>query len=115
VPEREDPGALLGALGGDAVDGRLAHGDAAHLAGPLVVPVAQPPHRLCCEAPRLAAVQQNHQDVAHVHISLEPLRDTNHGGHAFLLLGDITNKATMLLAEKLEKLEIIGETFSSPP
>ena len=52
VLEREDPGALLEALGGDAVDERLAHGDAAHLADPLVVPVAQPPHRLCREAPR---------------------------------------------------------------
>ena len=39
VLEREDPGALLGALGGDAVDERLAHGDAAYLADPLVVPV----------------------------------------------------------------------------
>jgi len=57
VLEREDPGALLKALGGNAVDGRLAHGDAAHLADPRVVLVAQPPHRLSREAPRLAAVQ----------------------------------------------------------
>ena len=63
------------ALGGDAVDERLTHGDAAHLADPLVVPVAQPPHRLCREAPRLAAVQQDRQDAARVHLSLEPLGD----------------------------------------
>ena len=55
VLEREDPGALLGALGSDAVDVRLEHGDTAHLANPLVVLVRQP-HRLCREAPRLAAV-----------------------------------------------------------
>ena len=54
---------------------RLEHGDAAHLADPLVVPVGQPLHRLCREAPRLAAVQQNRQDAASVHLSLEPLRD----------------------------------------
>ena len=40
--ERDDPGALLGALGGDAVCERLAHGDAAHLANQLAVPVARP-------------------------------------------------------------------------
>ena len=39
---REDT--LLKALGGNAVDECLAHGDAAHLADPLVVSVAQPPH-----------------------------------------------------------------------
>ena len=48
---------------------------AAHLADPLVMPVAQPPHRLCREAPRLAAVQQDRQDAARVHLSLEPLGD----------------------------------------
>ncbi len=35
VVEREDPGALLEALGSDAVDVRLKHCDAAHLAYPL--------------------------------------------------------------------------------
>ena len=56
--EREDHGALLQALGSDAIDERLAHGDATHLANPLVVPGAQPLCRLCREAPRLAAAQQ---------------------------------------------------------
>jgi hypothetical protein len=42
VLEREDPGALLGALGGDAVDERLAHGDAAHLACCASCPAAAP-------------------------------------------------------------------------
>ena len=75
VLEREYPGALLKALGGNAVDKRLAYGDVAHLADPLVVPAAQPPHRLCREAPRLAAAQQDRQDAAHVHLSLKPLGD----------------------------------------
>ncbi len=51
------------------------HISAAHFAYPLVVPVSQPSHRLCREAPRLAAVQQNCQDAASVHLALEPLRD----------------------------------------
>ena len=38
VLEREGPGALLGALGGDAVYERLAHGDTAHLANLLALP-----------------------------------------------------------------------------
>ena len=73
---------FLEALGGNEVDERLAHGDAAHLADPLVVPVAQPPHRLCREAPRLAAAQQDRQDAARVHLSLEPLGDV--GGAAVI-------------------------------
>jgi hypothetical protein len=80
VLEREDPGALLGALGGDAVYDRLAHGNAANLANPLVVPVAQTLHRLCREAPRLAAVKQNRQDATRVHLSLEPLGDVGGAG-----------------------------------
>ena len=44
VLEREDPGALLETLGSDAVDVRLQHGDAAHLADPLVVPIREPPN-----------------------------------------------------------------------
>ena len=75
VLEREDARALLGALGGDAVDVRLQHGDAAHLAYPLAVSVSQPPHRLCREARRLAAAQRNRQDAASIHLAIEPLRD----------------------------------------
>ena len=78
--EREDLGALLEALGSDAVGERLTHGDAAHLADPLVVPVAQPPHRLCREAPRLVAVQQNRQDAARINLSLGPLGDVGGAG-----------------------------------
>jgi len=52
------------------LDERRAHGDAVHLADPLVLPVAQPPHLLCRETPRLVAVQQSRQDAARVHLSL---------------------------------------------
>ena len=40
-----------------------------------LVPVSQPPHQLCREAQRLAAVQQNRQDATSVHLALKPLRD----------------------------------------
>ena len=69
VLEREDPGALLWALGADAVCECLARGNAVRLVDPLVVPVAQPPHRLCGEAPRLAAAKESCQRAARVRLS----------------------------------------------
>ena len=53
----------------------MAHGDPAHLANILVVPVAKKRDVIGLEAPRLAAVQQHREDAALVQPSLEPLGD----------------------------------------
>ena len=63
VLKREDPGALLETLGGDAVYERQAHGDAAHLANPFVVPVSKPPGRQAT-----ADVGKAHGDACAVHL-----------------------------------------------
>ena len=66
VLEFEHARALLEALGGDAVDVSLAHGDTAHLANPLVVPAAEPTNGGLREAPRLAAIQQDREHAARI-------------------------------------------------
>ena len=66
VFEFEHARALLEALGGDPVDVGLAHGDTAHLANPLVVPTAEPINGGLCEAPRLAAIQQDREHTARI-------------------------------------------------
>ena len=75
VLDLEHSGSLLQALGGDAVDEGLAHGDAAHLADALVVPAAEFLDHLGREIPRLAAVEQHREDASRIHLGLEPLGD----------------------------------------
>jgi len=73
VLQVEYAGTLLQTLRGDAMDHRLTHGHAAHLADPFVVPEADLVKRRRRQAPRLTAIQKHRKHTACVHLSLQPL------------------------------------------
>ena len=70
VLQVEYAGTLLQTLRGDAMNHRLTHCHAAHLADPFVVPEAELVERRRRQAPRLTAIQQHRKHTACVHLAL---------------------------------------------